>query len=307
MYVLAGLPLITHKVAAAFLEGRFSDAIVHAVPANAQDGALYGRLQVETLLQTVGSFAVRRRVNGPDQPAAPASITLLYVPAPDQERLLQAFDFAVLAIPLPTLVAYNEKGRQLRHNQEDVEEAIAGATSPEATLHAAREMIAWRISRHKRSDEGLLLPPRNFLLQDGNLEPYFRQFRSGDRTWDDRLIDLGPSELTHEDLPKRIAGGETRRVFVDSRGMAFLMAHPAAFDGPPRELDESAVPEEIAKSLRALYRFGGALPRGIHHDAQRADGSPLQGATFHCAEKGEFGAKGPYANVYPNDYVRTNE
>jgi hypothetical protein len=125
--------------------------------------------------------------------------------------------------------------------------------------------------------------------------------------WDDRLHDFGPAELKYEDFPKRIPKGETRRVFVDGRGMAFPIAHPAAFDGPPRELEPEARVEALALTLRALYRFGGALPRGLHHDARRADGSPLGGATFHCSVNGELHAKGEYANVYPNDYVRTRE
>jgi hypothetical protein len=86
--------------------------------------------------------------------------------------------------------------------------------------------------------------------------------------------------------------------------MAFPIAHPLAYDGPPREIEPDADTPAIADRLRSLYRFGGALERGLHHDAQRSDGSPLGGATFHCSEKGTFDAKGDYANVYPDDFVR---
>ena len=221
--------------------------------------------------------------------------------------MLQAFDFSVLAIPLPGLAAYSDYGRQLRHDRIEVERVIAEATAPGAAMHAARAIIGWRIGRHLRSDDGLLLPPKNFLLGDGDLAGIFGQLRSGARAWDDRLTDFGPNELSHDDLPKRIENGRTLRVFVDARGMAFPTAHPAAFDGAPRELEADADSHEIAISLRALYRFGGALPRGFHHDAQRSDGSPLGGATFHCAEKGELSANGGYANVFPNDFVLPRE
>jgi hypothetical protein len=304
MYVLAGLPIATHRRGVEFLKTLIPTAIVHSAPSTTSNGTLYPKQLVETFVRMIGNFAVRRRKNGPDQPPAPATITLLYVPSPDAEQLLTAFDFAILAAPLPTLVAYDIRGRQLRHDLDTVQDALASATDVDGELQAARRTIAWRISRYKRSDEGLLLPPRNFLRNEGDLIQVYRSFRRGERGWDDRLDELGPTELTNDDMPKRIENEETRRVFVDVRGMAFPVAHPLAFDGPPRELEPEAAPHHLLSTLRALYRFGGALPRGIHHDAQRANGSALGGATFHCDSVGEISAQGDYANVYPNDFVR---
>lgn len=62
--------------------------------------------------------------------------------------------------------------------------------------------------------------------------------------------------------------------------------------------------EELLATLRALYRFGGALEPELHHDVQRSDGSELGGGAFECREKGRIQGKGGYANIYPNDFVR---
>jgi hypothetical protein len=142
------------------------------------------------------------------------------------------------------------------------------------------------------------------LIDDGDLVPTFRAFRQGIKPWTDRLTELGPTALSHDDIPRRIPADKTERAFVDERGIAFLIAHPKAYDGPPREAGPDEDSGAIVSKLRSLYRFGGALARGVHHDAQRSDGSALGGAIFHCEEKGTISAQGAYANVYPNDYVR---
>src|SRR5947209_2041979 len=104
MYVIAGLPRATHKNALDRLQARLPHAIVKGLPAPTRDGALYSAAFVDQLVRSVGEFAVRRRTRGNAQPA-PASITLLFVPAPDQEVLLQRFDFAIMSAPIPALVA----------------------------------------------------------------------------------------------------------------------------------------------------------------------------------------------------------
>ena len=122
--------------------------------------------------------------------------------------------------------------------------------------------------------------------------------------WNDRLPKLGPTDLSHEEVPKRIAFQQIRRPFVDARGMAFFIAHPKAYDGEAREVDDPTDIGETLQVLRSLYRFGGSLARGLHHDAQRSDGSALGGADFVCSKKGRVSSTSDYANIYPNDRVR---
>jgi hypothetical protein len=303
MYVLAGLPLPVYARAVAFLENRLPLALVLGSPAPPIDGALYPANAVASLVRTVGQFAVARREKGQAQPVAPATITLFYVPAADEERLLSAFDFAVMPAPLGALVAFDDHYRQLRHDPQAAIDALLAGVDRAGETRTALNHVVRRLGR-KSSDESLLLPPRNFLVADSDLVPTFREFRQGARPWTDRLPHLGPVPLTHDDMPKRIPANKTDRLFVDNRGMAFPIAHPTAYDGAPREAVPDADAPAIIEKLRSLYRFGGALERGLHHDAQRSDGSPLGGATFHCSEKGTFDAKGAYANVYPDDFVR---
>lgn len=303
MYVLAGLPIATQRRAVIFLQARLPEAFVQAAPSPTRDGALYSDQLLDTQIRAVGEFAVRRRTNGPKQPAAPATITLLYVPSADAERLLTAFDFAVMAAPLTSLICYDERGRQLRHDLKAVEEALLAATDRAGEVCEALNHVVRRLA-YQSSDEALLLPPRNFLVGEGNLTTIFRVFRLGGRPWTDRLTELGPAELTHEDMPRRIDSNQTKRIFVDDRGMAFPIAHPMAYDGAARELNADEGEGAITSSLRTLYRFGGAVARGLHHDAQRSDGTALGGAVFHCDREGEIHPTSRYANVFPNDFVR---
>lgn len=303
LFLLAGLPHSVHARTLAFLEDRLPLALVLGNPAPPTDGALYPEKSVTSLVRAVGEFAVARREKGPARPVAPATITLLYVPSIDQERLLRAFDFAVMTTPLSNLVAVDERYRQMRHDPDAAIAALLAAIDPASESRTALNQVIRRLG-YQSSNESLLLPPHNFLTGDGDLVPTFRQFRQGGRPWTDRLPDLGPAALTHADIPKRIPANKTEHVFVDDRGMAFLIAHPTAYHAPPRELGPDEDIRAIASKLRSLYRFGGAIARGLHHDAQRSDGSALGGATFHCEEKGTFNAQGDYANIYPNDFVQ---
>jgi hypothetical protein len=302
MYVIAGLPIAVLNRALSRFEARLPHAIIKGIPSPSDDGRLYPRAFIERLICSVGGFVIRRRDNGKAQPT-PASITLLFVPAPDQELLLQAFDFALMVAPIAALVARDERRRQLRHDLSAVDEAldhsVAAAGAARMNLNEVERRLSYRLD-----NESLLLPPRNFMVQAEDLVPVFRGFRNGARPWTDRLTELGPTPLTHDDVPARIQPQQTRRPFVDSRGMAFFIAHPTAYDGAAREVEGEADVAGILSALRSLYRFGGALVPGMHHDAQRSDGSPLGGAVFHCTEKGRIRSHSDYANIYPNDFVR---
>lgn len=305
MYIIAGLPKSVHKDSIDSLQARLPQAIIKGVPSPSNDGALYSSPLLDTLVRSVGEFALRRRTNGNAQPT-PASMTLLFVPAPDQEALLRRFDFALMSAPLSALVARDDQYRQMRHDRESVGTALVEAVAASGEARMNLNQVVRRLG-FQSDNEGLLLPPRNFFTNEGDLVTIFRQFREGGRAWTDRLEEFGPVPLTHEDVPMRVKDQQTRRVFVDNRGMAYFIAHPTAYDGPSREVDDEDNVGAMLMALRSLYRFGGALPPGIHHDAQRSNGSVLGSAKFHCAEKGPIYCKADYANVYPNDYVRVEK
>ncbi len=302
MYVVVGLPRAVHKTAVEGIQDRLKHHIVKGIPAASTDGNLYPQKFVDSLIRSIGEFAVRRRKTDKAHPT-PASITLLYVPAPDEEKLLSTFDFALMATPLASLEAYGPSGRQLRHDKEAVEAALVDAVARSSDGSQNLNEVERRIS-YMSDNESLLLPPKNFFVEDGNLTSVFKQFRRGQRAWTDRLEELGPTPLTRDNVPNRVKPNQTRRVFVDVRDVAFFIAHPTAFDGAKREVPDATDHVELLSILRSLYRFGGAVAPGLHHDAQRNDGKPLNGTSFDCSEKGQICTNSDYANIYPNDYVR---
>ena len=302
MIILAGLPPATHGRAIEIVKRLRPSASALGIPSPTSDHGLYSRRLVDSLLNGVTGFAIRRRTRGPQTPVAPRSIILLYVPASDQERLLQALDFTVLPEPMTALAIRDTDGKQLRHSSERTEEAIAAALRAQSRARASLALVKERISR--LSDrEAILLPPRNFISEDGPLASKFVELRRGVREWSDRFPDLVLQELTHDKM-SRIPKDQTRRAFVDRRSLAFLVAHPTAYDGAVRQIEEDASSPEQLSVLRSLYRFGVPLPSGFHHDAQLNDGSKLDSLVMECADLGPVLVSGKHANVYPNDFIR---
>lgn len=302
LLVVAGLPLAVYRRATETFQARFPDTIVMGAPARKADGSLYPAVYLESLLRAVAGFTARRRSNGPVQPS-PASVTLFYVPSNDQEQLLAAFDFFAMPVPLEQLAKWSNHGRQLRHDCGFCEQEMVAAYKPTSEGRKALNEVTRRLG-YESDNESLLLPPKNFLTEEGCLASIFRQFRNGQRSWSDRLKELGPTDLTHDDVPRRIAPKQTRHPYVDVRGLAYFIANKAAYDGNVWETDEVAPIEELTMAMKSLYRFGASIPQGLHHDVQRRDGTDLRNAKFRCATKGLISSAEGYANIYPNDFVR---
>jgi hypothetical protein len=138
----------------------------------------------------------------------------LFVPSPDQELLLRAFDFALMVAPVAALVARDERRRQLRHDLAAVHEALADSVAAAGEARMNLNEVERRLG-YRSDNESLLLPPRNFMVEDGDLVPLFREFRDGARPWTDRLAELGPIALDHDDVPARIAPQQTRLAMTD--------------------------------------------------------------------------------------------
>lgn len=302
MVIVAGLPVRTHKPSLQKFSERFPDVIVQGTPASASDGALYSDRYVQQLVQDVGQFILRRRENGHQQPT-PAGIHLLFVPSTDQEKLLREFDFFVMPTALRGLEEWSHQGKQRRHDFDAVASVLTESFQRSAPARSNLNVVRRRLG-YLSDNEALLLPPRNYLTADGELANIFRKLRSGDLEWTDRFERLGPSDLTHDDVPNRISKKQTRHPFIDIRDLAFFVAHPTAYDGNVWETEEDSSQLELVLSLRSLYRFGGAMPQGFHHDVQRRDGRGLGRATFNCAKRGSIESSENYANVYPNDAIR---
>lgn len=302
MFVLAGLSPATHTHAVAYLKNRFPAAAVIGLPSGKSDDSLYPTQLICSLIRAVTEFATRRRKSSEPPKIAPKYIILMYVPSDDQERLLKAFDFAIMPEPLPSLCARDARGTQMRHSEEAVVSALSAAVSASGRAKSAIDKVVERLNRLADSD-ALLLPPKNFHTETGLLWETFEGFRNLLRKWEDRINEIKISELTNDDIA-RIPHQKTRRVLVDRREIAFLMAHPKAFHAPPREVEAFEDTQSQMQALRSLYRFGGPLEAGLHHDAIYSDGSAFKNCEMLCDADGRVNVSGDYANIYPNDYVR---
>ncbi|WP_143255430.1 hypothetical protein [Brevundimonas sp. ZS04] len=303
--MIAGLPRAILGNVIERLQQRFPKRTFKGTPARQEDGVLYPPDMIEKLLHEVADFAIRRRSSGKLSDPAPRSIILAYVPAADDERLMSAFDFSVMPAPLAALAAYGgDKGRQYRHSADAaflaVEDALGERGIPKLNLDEVKQ----RVARLANDSEVLLLPPENFRLHDRDrLSTLFRSYRRGERVAADRFPELQTQRLSSADI--RRLGEDVRHCHVDADKRAFLMAHPAAYDGSEWELEEEkAKAAAIKPVLRSLYRFGAPLPDGFHHDVQFADGSAFANSSFDCLRNGLVRYTCPYVNVYPDDFVR---
>ena len=304
MFIVAGLPPSLHNRADSVI-GKFSSGEVKvvALPSAQRDGSLYPEKLVSSIARDIGGFALRRRANAPQDRPAPSSIMLLYVPAPDENRLLRRLDFTVFPVPLHELSARDARGQQFRHSFDAFEAAVAKAVGTAGTTKKNFDVVRERINRLADS-EALLLPPRNFAVDDSrNVDDLFQGLIRGQLAWTDRLVELQLCPFTKETM-SRLAPGETRRAFQDRRKLVFFVAHATAYHAPVRETEDQTDEKELMIRLKGLYRFGAALPNGFHHDVQYERGRDLGGVTLDCARMGAVQTNGPYVNISPNDVIR---
>lgn len=304
LLLLAGLPNPLHSRIEEFLRERAGlHSKVIAVPSASYDGRLYRKSAVESLLRAAAQFSIRRlKTRGENQPPRPRRIALFYVPSPDDQQLLNAFDFFVFPVPLRSLADFDKAGCQKRHTRASCEQAIQHAF--EVYDQELIRSLQPRIESRK-SYEPLLLPPLNFHLPQRRLQQAFCELSRRSRTWNNVMLDgLVPETFDREQLPGFLDHQERQLIFRDARDVIFPCAranelHSRLPDVPP-ESDLSV----LQSFLRSVYRFGTPLPEGFHHDAQFEWGRPFNSMWFDCSSRGVISVSGSHANLYPNDYVR---
>lgn len=302
LFVVAGLPVGPAQRVIGFVKESFQKPCrVISIPTRAQDSGFYRADYIDQLLAASVSFASRRRATDV-QPVTPEFIVLLYVPAADDEGLLNAFDFSAFPIALESLSLWDNRGKLLRNDEETLLRAVRDALSQKNEPWLRLLQVLERI-KSRRGQDAFLLPPRNFRSgHDTALAEKFREMRRGQRPWDNRFPELVISELK-SDTAVRVPEGKTLRVFQDVRELLFVPAHPSAYHGAARELDEIGR-DQARDLLSTLYRFGGPMEDGFHHDVRFPDGRDVGSQGFVCSRRGKLSQKASYANVYPNDFVR---
>jgi hypothetical protein len=222
---------------------------------------VYKQRTVEILLESAARFAVRRLKNrSDDQSARPRRIVLFYVPAYDDEILLNAFEFIVFPIPLRDLARYDDYGRQMRHDRSACEKAIKdGLDLYERELVGVVE----RRVESRKSHEPLLLPPSNFHLEDKRVKHAFTELTRGTRTWENAMPEgINAEVFDRERLPKFLAYKETQTIYKDTRNVVFPTCRTYEAHGAT-EFDHNAKVEVLKDILQSTYRFGASLPPGF--------------------------------------------
>ena len=301
--VIAGLPQsICGETAKIAQERIFAGTQVFAQPSPEGEGRVYSKELGENLLREVTDFAVRRRKES-GATLRPEWLAVLYVPSYDQQNLLEQFEFSAHPVALTELHARNENGVSLRHFRDAALDSLKMRFGNGSAARVALDRVRERVNT--LSDrERLLLAPRNFHVTDvERLEALFREAFYGQRSWDEVADVVSIGEFTSREIP-RLPAGRTRRAFKDARDLVHLAAHPKAFHGVPRELDAADDLRARKLLLQSMFRFGAALPGGFHHDAQLEYEQAVDDLVFDCPVRGEFSAKGQYANIYPDDFVR---
>ena len=303
LFLLAGLPNPIHGRGEKFLQqlaGRYSKVVASSSTSN--DGPLYRQGTVDSLVRGSAEFAVRRLKNrSDDQSARPRRIALFYVPAPDDQRLLDAFDFFVFPIAMHDLAGFDHYGHQVRHNADACQAAIK--TAFDAYNTRLLGLVQARIESRK-SSEPLLLPPLNFQLPQSPLRNVFCELTRGTRAWQNAIPDdIVARRFDKAMLPNFLDHHEHQMIFQDARDVVFPCARASELHGA-QDIDRTAPVQELCNLLRSTYRFGVSLPQGFHHDAQFEGGRAFNKTPFTCSRNGAITVDGTHANIYLNDYVR---
>jgi hypothetical protein len=301
LFLVAGLPKSTAGAVGGIVKSQFGKPCeVIALAAPTSDHYLYDRDYVRKLAILGAQFAQRRRaIKSKIEVSVPSFVYLLYVPGAGEERLLAEFDFAVFPIALSELGLRDARGRMNRHEVEAITASVRRA------MLQQREAISEISNRIKlaRTKDAILLPPINFHISRAErFSQILLAVRQGHRNWNDRFAELATRRFDRETL-SALKAGEVQYCFCDARDIVFFL--PWGLHG---DLWEGEVSAETASSiLRALYRFGGPLPRGFHHDAQFERPRILKNEVFECSSQGRVQVSGTHANIYPNDYVRAKK
>ncbi|MBB3937214.1 hypothetical protein [Aureimonas phyllosphaerae] len=303
--MIAGLPESTASVAAATIRNRDGprwSAVAGTFPTS--DNAIYVERPILDLGILSSRFALREERDRNGVPT-PSRIVVAYVHADGSDRLWDVFGHAVWPHALRIDDWGWRGGRHWRHDVEAVNRILRQAL--EEIAQGPAEAMRLRLEA-RRCDDALLLPGRNFQLDEGgHLSERFRAFMEGRSTLEEVERGIRSERFSFERLSKFYirTGGTRKRFAVDRRNLVFAKANVGQ-DGGLVHLDADGKPDapSLRHVLEGRYRFGTPLiDAGFQHDVQKADNQKLQRERFDCALKGEHFVSGDHANVFSSDVV----
>jgi hypothetical protein len=304
LFLIAGIPHpLNLRIDASLRNIVGTSAKVVTVPSASHDGPLYRNSTVQSLLRSVGQFAVKRlESHTADASPRPRRMALFYVPASDDHLLLKAFDYFIFPVPLRELADFDELGRQKRHDRISCERAVSAAL--DLYTRELVTLIQPRIEGN-RSTEQLLLPPQNFHLRHQVIGSFFLELTRRTRSWGDAdLAEVASEVFEHEQLPRFLRPQERLAMFRDARNVIFPRARATQLHWRLPELGPNSEVGLFQDFLRSTYRFGAPLLDGFHHDAQLEWGNEFDRMPFDCSREGRIEVSGRHVNIYPNDFIR---
>jgi hypothetical protein len=234
----------------------------------------------------------------------PSSIFLLYIPFAHKEiSLLREFEFFVYPIALQSM---SHTDLRWKHRPDIVADAVEDCMR-HINEHAVDLDFIIAELRDRLPFTPFVLPPNNFQTSQAVLRENLRDLaRSGEWRALCNMIKL--RRYKRQDFPdlKGRPAKKPIKAFTDNRELVFVPAMETEWHAPVRELKLFSNPKAILNKLNQIYRVGVPLNDGFHYDAQFTEGKKF-GANmeFQCCERGSVVAIGwPYANVYPNDFIR---
>ncbi|WP_430253204.1 hypothetical protein [Neorhizobium sp. DAR64872/K0K18] len=302
LVIVAGLPAPNHSAIAKAIRADFPTWKVIATPFPRDPKPPYGdNGALLDLVRTVCDFAEAQTVSHPPRPG---QLVLLYVDDANCRKVIDVFGYSTLAIPLIHDSWDWPYGKHWRSDPDAVYQLVQSA------LHRASvgDLHELKIRLEKdKSDEVLLLPPRNFHLTAGAvLDDRFRDAHLLGAIGDIDDADILNEEFTIESLPTFFKNtGEVRKNFrVDDRGLVFAISKHGQH-GPSRmqNVSQTQSLSDFRALLEGLYRFGHPLRSGFQHDVQWPHDKALVSETFVDVNK-SVRLSQSHANIYSNDAVR---
>lgn len=304
LLVIAGLPKETAETAARTINNQSNPWHAVASAFGSSDQGIYSSdAPALNLVEQAWTQAVSR-ASADDPIPNPSRMVLAFVGAERSEVLFEHFGNSAWPVQIVHPDWDWPKGRHWR-NEIEVVNLLLAQTLEKVEADAARD-ARLRLEA-ARSDEILLLPPRNFALSaTERLQARFRSFLLGQVPLATITTGVRIERFPHERLKEfyNRCGGRNKPFAIDARGIVFPSSHSGQHGGghPPDEAPSNAA--GFRKALERRFRFGTPIrSTGFQHDAQNDWNGLLDWDEFDCSGGGSKRISGSHVNIFTNDSV----
>lgn len=307
LLLLAGLPERTAKAAAGTINAD------KAQPWRAMSVAFsdHDPIYTDSTASELAALALAYAQESPPDDAElidPTRIVLAFVDDDWTDPLWDGFGSSVLPVRMRHPGWDPRAKRHWRFDIETVNLMVRRALV--AAESVATTDLRLRLEAHRR-DDALLLPSRNFQMDDG--APLRERFRSLFQTEfppaDIAALDgsVKRRKYAYPELSKFYAkvGGRNISFAYDARKLVFAKARVGQ-DGGQHELKAGLdlTAERVRRELEGRFRFGTPLlPAGFQHDVQWAGGAPLVRERMDHVDRGPVDVFGDHANIFGSDVI----